>query len=105
MKQKYYKITFVHFPKFTKKKNSGRPIVNSIGSITEKISAYIDETLKPLSKQVSSYVKYTMHFLNTIKDIEINKTDTLCTIDISSLYTNIAYQEGKEDIHKCMKDS
>ena len=41
------KITlFYLLPKIHKPNNPGRPIVNSIGSITEKISAFVDEQLK-----------------------------------------------------------
>ena len=47
---------FYTLPKIHKINNPGRPIVNSIGSITEKISAYVDENIKHLSKlfQVTS---------------------------------------------------
>ena len=41
---------FYTLPKIHKINNPGRPIVNSIGSITEKISAYVDENIKYLSK-------------------------------------------------------
>ena len=34
--------TFYLLPKIHKKNNPGRPIVNGIGSVTEKISAYVD---------------------------------------------------------------
>ena len=89
---------FYMLPKIHKENTPSRPTVNSIGSITEKMSTYVDETLKQLSKQVPSYVKDITHFLNIIKDLEINETEILCTRDISSLYTNIPHLEGIEAI-------
>ena len=56
-----------------------------------------------LWEQVLSYIKDATHFLYVIKDIEINETDTLCTIDISLLYTNRPHWEGIEAIWKCMR--
>ena len=38
--------TFYMLPKIHKPGNPGRPIVNSIGSITEKISAFVDSHLR-----------------------------------------------------------
>ena len=37
--------TFYLLPKIHKNDNPGRPIVNGIGSVTEKISAYVDTIL------------------------------------------------------------
>ena len=96
---------FYMLPKIHKEDNHDRQIIINIGSIRKKISAFVDETLKLLSKQVPYFVKDTTHFLNIIKDIEINETDILCTIDISFLFTNIPHQEGIEAIYKCMKDN
>ena len=83
-------------PKIQKSNNPGQPMVNSIGSITEKISAYVDENIKHLSKLVLSYIKDTGHFLNIIKDIHVEEEDLLVTVDGSSLFTNIRHQDGIE---------
>ena len=47
---------FYTLPKIHNTNNPGRPIVNSIGSITEKISAYVDENIKYFAKLVPSYI-------------------------------------------------
>ena len=39
-------LTFYLLPKIHKKDNPGRPVVNGIGSVTEKISAYVDTFLR-----------------------------------------------------------
>ena len=85
-------------PKIHKINNPGWPIVNSIGSITERISAYVDENIEHLSKLVPSYIKDTGHFLNIIKDIHIEEKDLLVTVDVSSVYTNIKHEEGIESL-------
>ena len=43
-------------PKIHKNSIPDRPVVNSIGSIIEKISAYIDEHLRPLVPRIPSYI-------------------------------------------------
>ena len=87
---------FYTLPKINKINNPGQPIVKSIGSITEELSAYVDENIKHLSKLVPSYIKDTGHFLNIIKDIHIEENDLLVTVDVSSLYINIKHEDGIE---------
>ena len=93
---------FYTLPKIHKKNNPGRPIVNSIGSITERLSEYVDENIKSLAKLVPSYIKDTTHFITLINDITIEEKDLLVTIDISSLYTNIIHDEGLETMRSWM---
>ena len=93
---------FYTLPKIHKKKNPGRPTVNSIGLITEKLSEFVDENIKNLAQQVPSYIKDTTHFLTMIQDITTNPDDLLVTIDVSSLYTNIIYEEGLEAMEQWM---
>ena len=96
---------FYTLPKIHKINNPGQPIVDSIGSITEKISAYVDENIKHLSKLVPSYIKDTGHFLNIIKDIHIEEEDLFVTVDVSSLYTNIKHKDGIEALKSCLKEN
>ena len=93
---------FYTLPKIHKKDNPGRPIVNSIGSITERLSEFVDENIKELSKLVPSYIKDTTHFLTLLKTVKITDTDLLVTIDVSSLYTNIIHEEGLEAMKQWM---
>jgi hypothetical protein len=96
---------FYLLPKIHKQNNPGRPIVNSIQSPTEKISAFVDETLKPLARKVDSYIKDTTDFLNMIKDIPVDENDILVTIDVSALYTNIPHDEGVQAIKEWMTEN
>ena len=68
-------------PKIHKENNPGRPIINSVGSLTETLSAFVDEILRKYSKLASSYVKDTTHFLELTMDLIVHETDLLCTVD------------------------
>ena len=73
----------------------GRPIVSSCGTPTEHISEYVDYHLQPLVIQTRSYLKDTTDFLQKLTAIsELPACCILVTLDISSLYTNIPYDEG-----------
>ena len=99
----YHRISnFYTLPKIHKANNPGRPIVNSIGSITEKLSEYVDENIKNLSKLVPSYIKDTTHFLQLLSTISIQEEDLLVTIYVSSLYTNIIHEEGLQAMQDWM---
>jgi hypothetical protein len=73
----------------------GRPIVSANNSPTEKISQFADFFLQPLVQTTKSYVKDTTDFINHIEALSaLTENSLLCTIDVSSLYTNIPNQEG-----------
>ena len=61
---------FYLLPKIHKKDNPGRPIVNGMGSVTEKISDYVDTFLRKYTPRIPSYIKDTTHFLNILKHSE-----------------------------------
>ena len=85
---------FYMLPKIHKPGNPGRPIVNGIGSITEKISAYIDQEIRHLVPWIPSYMKDTTHLIHTLLGKKLAPEDILVTIDVKSLYTNIPQTEG-----------
>ena len=97
--------TFYLLPKIHKKDNPGRPIVNGIGSPTEKISAYVDTFLTKYTPRIPSYIKDTTHLLNILKHHRILTTDIMVTIDVKSLYTNIPHTEGIAAITRMMEDT
>ena len=97
--------TFYLLPKIHKKDNPGRPIVNGIGSPTEKISAYVDTYLIKYTPRIPSYIKDTTHLLNILKHQKILTTDIMVTIDVKSLYTNIPHTEGIAAITRMMEDT
>ena len=48
--------SFYILPKIHKEGNPGRPIVNGIGTITKKLSAYIDQHIRPLVPNIPTYI-------------------------------------------------
>ena len=96
---------FYTLPKIHKEGNPGRPIVNGIGTITEKLSAYIDHHIRALVPQIPTYIKDTTHFINTIEGIKLSPTDLLVTIDVSALYTSIPHNEGLLAINKALEEN
>ena len=91
-------------PKIHKKNNPGRPIINSIGSLTETLSAFIDEILRRYSKLAKSYVKDTSHFLHLTKNLKVKETDQLVTVDVTALYTNIPHIDGIKRVVKFIRN-
>ena len=58
--------SFYMLPEIHKSNNPGRLLFNSIGSITENISAYINQprNLRPLVSKIPSYIKDATYILN-----------------------------------------
>jgi len=48
----------------------------------------------------SSFVKDSTHFINEIKDLNLDANDILVSFDVQSLYTNVPLDEAMEVIHK-----
>ena len=97
--------TFYMLPKIHKPSNPGRPIVNSIGTITEKISAYIDEKIKGLVPSIPSFLKDTSHLLQTLLGRKLEDTDILVTWDVTALYTNIPHNEGIDSLNRKLEEA
>ena len=96
---------FYMLPKIHKANNPGRPVVSSVNSHTEKISAYVDEYLRPLAENLPSHVRDTTDFILRLKRLgKLPKDCYLVTLDVSSLYTNIDTDEGlkivEEELNK-----
>ena len=89
-------------PKIHKPNNPGRPIVNGIGSITEKISAYVDQESRHLVPTIPSYLK-DISLLQILLGKTLAPGDILVTIDVKSLYTNIPHIEGIAALNKTLE--
>ena len=92
---------FYLLPKIHKVNNPGRPVVSSVRSHTEKLSAYVDEFLKPLAEKLPSYIKDTTDFIICLRSLgKLPNNCYLATLDVSSLYTNIDINEGLKIVEK-----
>ena len=72
-----------------------RPIVASPSCQTHGLSNLIDILLHPFTKHVTSYLRDTTDFLNTIP-ATVPKVTILASFDIESLYSNIQHALGLE---------
>ena len=75
-----------------------RTIVSSCNSITERISQFVDRWLQPHVRKLPSYLKDTTDFLKLIETTKLPEKCLLTSIDVSSLYTNIPHEDGKQSI-------
>src|SRR5690606_3288196 len=88
---------FYGLPKIHKPGVPVRPIVSNNQTVTENLSQIADFAIKEIPPSLPSYVKYTNHFLRILHSItDLPKDAILCTLDVSSLYTNIPTDEGIE---------
>ena len=82
-------------PKVHKPNNPGRPVVSSVNSHTEKLSAYVDEFLRPLAEKLPSHIENTTDSIKRLHELgRVPENCILATLDVSSLYTNIDTNEG-----------
>ena len=92
---------FYMLPKIHKSPVTGRPVISSTGCHSEKISAFVDEKLRPAVSELPSYIKDSDDFLQKIQKLHsVGKDDYLVTLDVSSLYTNIDNEEGVKAIEE-----
>ena len=86
---------FHMLPKIHKTDISGRPAVSFIGCHSINISKFVEYYLKPIVKNIPSYVQDSNDFLNKIDAAKsIPAKCLLGTVDVKSLYTNIPNLEG-----------
>ena len=78
----------------------GRPIVSANECPTERISQFVDHFIRPLVPKLKSYIKDSGHFLNLLDEVTLPDNIILCTLDVTSLYTNIPNEEGISAVRK-----
>lgn len=101
----FYILSKIHKPG-----NPGCPIVSSNNIATERISELVDLLSQATTKNTTIiYIQDSTHFLQQLVDIENNTTLPhdllLCTLDVTSLYTNILHKEGIQSCKKALQTS
>lgn len=89
--QLIYFLTKIHKNPF-----GTRPIVSGNNGPTERISAFIDFFLQPTMGKINAYLKNSYELIDSLKETPIYEHTLLCTMDVSSLYTNIPQREGTQ---------
>uniref|UniRef100_A0A8C5LNH5 Reverse transcriptase domain-containing protein n=1 Tax=Leptobrachium leishanense TaxID=445787 RepID=A0A8C5LNH5_9ANUR len=110
---KYLKIehpktpVFYFLPKIHKDllKPPGRPIISGIGSISSRLSEYIDHQLQPYVTSTTAHLKDTTEILNILNDVRWESDLLLVTSDVQSLYTIIPHRNGLEATEHFLKKS
>lgn len=79
--------TFCALPKTYKSllNPKGRPIVSGLGTISEKVSIFVDTFLHPFVSSLLSYMKDSINFLQQIKNLVIPSHALLVIIDMEAL--------------------
>ncbi|XP_068697256.1 uncharacterized protein [Montipora foliosa] len=94
---------FYLLPKIHKQGCPGRPVISGCGTLTEKISAFVDQNVRPLVPEINSYIKDTNDFLHKLGQIrELPEGTILSTIDVVGLYPHIPHKEGLEALKEVL---
>ena len=75
-----------------------RPICAGSNSVTNRLSNFVDILLKPFVRHVKGHIRDDLDFLNKLKT-DTDEKKILATFDITSMYTNINNDLGKEAIN------
>ena len=76
---------------------SFRPIIAGPVCVTSRLSNFLDILLKPYIIHIKSYIRDDIDFLDKIRK-DIDASETMLTLDVTSMYTNIDNQLGVEAI-------
>ena len=71
----------------------GRPIASGSGEPTEKISQLVHHFIGQIVPLSQSYIRDSTHLIYILNGFTIQPGMLLCTLDITSLYTNIPHDE------------
>ena len=80
----------------------GRPICSGSGSPTEKISQFVDHFIGPLLPLSQSFIWDSTYLINILNELTLQPGVLLCTLDITSLYTNVPHNEGIQSIKEIL---
>ena len=80
----------------------GRPIVSANECPSERISQFVDHFIQPLVTKIPSYLRDSSHLMNILRNLRIPNDAILCTLDITSFYTNIPNNEGIIAVNKLL---
>ena len=64
----------------------------------KKISKFVDHFIGLLVQLSHSYIRDSTHMINILNTFNMSSDMLLCTLDITSLYTNIPHNEGIQSI-------
>jgi hypothetical protein len=100
---------FAHFyimAKVHKSPWAVRPIVSVSGSVTHGLGRWLDQQLKPIVRQLPSYIESSFDLKNRLRRLNVDLSNTsLFTCDAVSMYTNIDTGHALEEIAHFLRTS
>ena len=94
---KFYHLFKIHKDHTVPNLPPGRPIVSGCGSLTEKISQFVDIHAKNLVPEIPSYIQDTpdlLRHLESFKNTKLSKGTFPVSINVVDLYNNVPNDEG-----------
>jgi hypothetical protein len=85
-------------PKIHKEECPLRPIVSTMGSPTYNLAKYLAKHLQTYVGHTDSFVKNSLHFVESIRNVRLDTTDILVSFDVVSLFTNVPVEDSVEII-------
>ena len=89
--QQFYLLPKIHKDPLN---TPGRPIVSGSGGPTEKNSQFVDHFIGQIVPLSQSCIRDSTHLINILNGFTVQPGILLCTLDITTLYTNTPYNEG-----------
>lgn len=82
----------------------GRPIISQCNGPLERLGRYLDYFLLPLVKTQKTYISDTGDLIRNIENCTFDNNVLLVTYDITSLYTNLRFEEITEALQKALDE-
>ena len=76
-------------PKIHKPEIPLRPIISSIEAPCHLLSKYLLKIINPLAGNTDSFIKNSQHFIEKIRQTNINNNTLMVSFDVVSLFTNV----------------
>ena len=81
---------------------AGRPIISQCGNRIQRISKLVDLHLLPWVQKQDTYIKDTPAFIRTIEGIKTPPDTKIAVYNISSMYTNLRFDEVLEAVDQTL---
>ncbi|XP_072041390.1 uncharacterized protein [Amphiura filiformis] len=91
-------------PKIHKKDAPLRPIVSSIGSVTNDIARFVADIISPLVGKSEHHVQNTQDSVDLVKDLHVDEDESLVSYDVSALFTSILIDSAIVAIKRALEE-